>query len=1014
MKNSNDFTKQKRCSEYEFLDTHEQLEDNSKIMEDVLAFYCVTALTNPEIRRVPMEQMLETLLLQRGYVWLTDKHRNTELWMMCRRVKRYLSSETRPVISLSEEDKILADNMFGEPVKVKADYIVASPDKAYVNVVSVKGGNARLDKEDLVSEWETYFLLELGKKLYPNATVTAEINYLRDEDSKKEIRLMDENFFSPTSDTSNKTTRITYSDEVITYFRQKKFFEAENQIICHDCGSCPNQAKCNYERPLVLTDSIKVLNADNVPLTIQQRQGATTHDERVLIKAKAGSGKTTVTALNCLDAIKKGESPDNILMVSYTVNGAQEIVNRVQSFLNGTPLSEEELQIQRRLGTDITDTSTLNLNAQKIIHGTFNSFCQTLIDENYELLGYEKPPTVITADKRLEFINRLQDKYPKIPGLKYKDRQSVLSKSLLRGDKNDALEFVSTLFHNIKKRDLSSANLESIIENEVRILLDPLTKVKTKPLTERDLFLATEYLTIMFQEYQQTLQEQCLIEYADHPVLASKIHDLNPHIFDDLHYIYVDEFQDTTESFLSLITRMCDHVYTDPVTNRPTPVKLFCVGDDKQALFRFANATDRGILNFESIYGQSTVIDVRENFRCSKESVDFVNALNVQLGQKFRVNVAEPLVATAGPGDPVVVKAYQDLKQEYEDIARMVKTDIDNGIPPQEIFIQAATRRELIAIGSELAKYRIPVVTKCAVSIIENSNVQAALSFLRSAVVLYGTDANSEHRLENDYLIYTFTKNQNETEELLSLTSVKEEAWALQNELTSQPIKNPEQLLEYLNRLDPEGIDECYQEFLNDYKNCKNLTEVKTAYTTFINFGKERTFKRDGNFNAVSLGTPWSIKGLEGQSVYTCFDGYDSKEFYKMGRNSERQAQMVDKVNLAYTSCTRIAGTKEYEGLDGQMHRGTLHVTGLRIFAKEPKTGQIYENRFLDAAFAAVGKPFVIDKNTPASAKGKIDIEFPTMKEFFHLQKEAPEAEVTVVPKPEQTDEPTLIRGNTL
>jgi len=989
MKKSSDFTPQKRCSEYEHFDTHENLADNAAIENEVLADYCRLILLHPEYKTIPIEQKLESMLMERGFVWQTDKHRKTELWLLKRRAERFLlRGETRPIVPLTDEDRILLanENYLGEDIYVEADYLVATPNRSHVNVVRLRGGQARPDTDELSSEWETYLLMELGRKLYPDAVVTAEINYLQDENPTKEMTILDENFFSPASDSSHKTTRVLANDNNFFYFAEKARYEEEHPVHCHDCGNCPNNAKCNYERPLTLTDTIRTLNADNVPLTIQQRQGATDHSTRVLIKAKAGSGKTTVTALNCLDAIKKGENPSNILMVSYTVNGAQEIVNRVQSFLNGTPLSEAELEIQRRLGTNLTDTSMLNLNAQEIIHGTFNSFCQGLIDENYEALGYERAPRVITDDKRLELINRLQDKYPKIPGLKYKQKDSVYAKNPFnRYNAADALTFVSTLFAEVKKHDLSTQSAESIVEAEVTKALRPQLNARVKPLSQRDLFNAIEYLTVMFEEYQMTLKEQCLIEYSDHPVLVSQLHDQNLHLFDNLHYIYVDEFQDTTEAFLALINRMCDHMYVDPATGKEVPAKLFCVGDDKQALFRFANATDRGILNFESIFGESNVIDIRENFRCSKQAIEFVNKLNPALEARFGAHVADPLVATAGEGNEVVVKAYNNVRQEYADIARMVKEDIRNGIPPQEIYIQALTRRELTSIGSELAKQHIPVVTKCAVSIIENSNVQAALCFLRSAVVLANSSENKENRLENDFLSFVYTMRQNETEDILTFNDVVEEARELQETLRGESkLKTVEDLLVHLRKLDPEGKDECYQEFLTDYTLCKSLQEVKEAYSTFLNFGKTRTFKRDGEYNAVSLGTPWAIKGLEGQSVYTVFDGYDEKDFYTFTNNQEKKNRITDRVNLAYTSCTRIAGTKEYVGEDGEKHKGALHVTGTRFFAHDQKTNQRYENRFLDAAFDSVGRPFVVDRNIPNYVEEVENPPFPTKNEYFH------------------------------
>ena len=81
MKTSNDFTPQKRCSEYEYLDTHENLADNAQIEEQVLADYCILALTQPEYKKIPIEQQLETMLMERGFIWQTDKHRQSGLWL---------------------------------------------------------------------------------------------------------------------------------------------------------------------------------------------------------------------------------------------------------------------------------------------------------------------------------------------------------------------------------------------------------------------------------------------------------------------------------------------------------------------------------------------------------------------------------------------------------------------------------------------------------------------------------------------------------------------------------------------------------------------------------------------------------------------------------------------------------------------------------------------------------------------------------------------------------------------
>ena len=76
----------------------------------------------------------------------------------------------------------------------------------------------------------------------------------------------------------------------------------------------------------------------------------------------------------------------------------------------------------------------------------------------------------------------------------------------------------------------------------------------------------------------------------------------------------------------------------------------------------------------------------------------------------------------------------------------------------------------------------------------------------------------------------------------------------------------------------------------------------------------------------------------------------------------------------------------------------------------------------MDSAFAAVGKPFLIDRSTPSSRKEQVEVEFPTINEFLRRDLQQAPEEAQNVPDVAIEEEPVTLseqevptqRGNTL
>ena len=110
----------------------------------------------------------------------------------------------------------------------------------------------------------------------------------------------------------------------------------------------------------------------------------------------------------------------------------------------------------------------------------------------------------------------------------------------------------------------------------------------------------------IFERYQATLRNAGEIDFHDMINLATD-HIAAGRYHSPYGYILVDEFQDVSAGRAALLTALLD---------RSRDAQLFAVGDDWQAIFRFAGS-DLGIMrDFEGRFGDSERVDLTTTFRC--------------------------------------------------------------------------------------------------------------------------------------------------------------------------------------------------------------------------------------------------------------------------------------------------------------------------------------------------------------------------------------------------------------
>ena len=134
----------------------------------------------------------------------------------------------------------------------------------------------------------------------------------------------------------------------------------------------------------------------------------------------------------------------------------------------------------------------------------------------------------------------------------------------------------------------------------------------------------------IFERYQETLSRSGQIDFHDMINKATEHVEVGRYR-SPFGYILVDEFQDISPGRARLLKALLDQSST---------AQLFAVGDDWQAIFRFAGSDIAIMREFEERFGNSARVDLETTFRCSDHiatvATKFVLKNQAQIPKKVR------------------------------------------------------------------------------------------------------------------------------------------------------------------------------------------------------------------------------------------------------------------------------------------------------------------------------------------------------------------------------------------
>ncbi len=230
-----------------------------------------------------------------------------------------------------------------------------------------------------------------------------------------------------------------------------------------------------------------------------------------------------------------------------------------------------------------------------------------------------------------------------------------------------------------------------------------------------------EICSRIFQEYQKAKEMRGYLDYDDllenftsslkeKPNLRKAVTKL----FDE---VLVDEMQDTNP----LQFRILKHFSSESV-------RLFCVGDPAQSIYKFRGAEFEYVYKFEEIFGNSTTIPLSLNYRSYQEILDLSNWLL----ERSPLNYNNHLTAhRKGGGFLPSISDFSSIQDEASWIADTILERKEKDILFKDMMVLVRSGFDAKPIEAEFIQRKIPYYFIGGTSLTKSAHVRDVLSLLR-------------------------------------------------------------------------------------------------------------------------------------------------------------------------------------------------------------------------------------------------------------------------------------------
>ena len=322
-----------------------------------------------------------------------------------------------------------------------------------------------------------------------------------------------------------------------------------------------------------------------------QAEGVLTTEGPVLILAGAGSGKTRVLTHRVAYLIEKGVAPYNIMAITFTNKAAAEMRSRINNMVGG---------------------------GEAVWVATFHSSCVRILRRFAERIGYESSFTIYDSDDSKTLMKEVF-KYLNYDPKQMKEKAVLNAISNAKNELIDDISYANSVYGDFNKQKIAAA----------------------------------------YREYQARLRANNAMDFDDLIMNTVQLFKQDSEALryyqDRLHYIMVDEYQDTNTAQFEMVRLLAS-----------AHENLCVVGDDDQSIYKFRGANIYNILNFEEHFPGAKVIRLEQNYRSTGNILAAANGVIANNEGRKR----KTLWTSEEAGEKILFKQFDSAYEEAAYIAR--------------------------------------------------------------------------------------------------------------------------------------------------------------------------------------------------------------------------------------------------------------------------------------------------------------------------------------------------------
>ena len=393
-------------------------------------------------------------------------------------------------------------------------------------------------------------------------------------------------------------------------------------------------------------------------------------DTPLLVLAGAGSGKTSVITTKIAYLIEQcGISARHIVAVTFTNKAAREMKERVGKLVKGRAAS----------GLTVSTFHNLGLN---------------IIRREYQILGFK-------------------------PGFSIFDQQDAhaLITDLMQRDANADDNNVDQVQHCI-----------SNWKNDLNTPAEALQSARQP---------REQTAAIVYEHYNRMLRAYNSVDFDDLIMKPVELFRNHPEVLqrwqEKVHYMLVDEYQDTNGAQYELVRRL--------VGERR---KLTVVGDDDQSIYAWRGAKPENLAQLKEDYPSLKVIKLEQNYRSTSRILKAANTLIANNPHVFD----KTLWSEMGVGDEIRVIKCRNDEMECERIATEIlahKLRHENQYKDYAVLYRGNFQSRLLEL--KLQHHGIPYHINGGTSFFARAEVKDIMAYLR--LLINQDDDNAFLRVVN-------------------------------------------------------------------------------------------------------------------------------------------------------------------------------------------------------------------------------------------------------------------------